>query len=235
MPGHNQAMTRGCFVTGTDTEIGKTLISSALIHVFRKKGMTAIGMKPVAAGTTERHGRLINDDVEALVAASSVKADRNLVNPYLFNDPIAPHIAAADEKRTIDHGHIIDCYQQLAAIADMVVVEGVGGFRVPLGNRFDTADLACRLALPVVMVVGMRLGCINHALLTAEAIQSRDLVCIGWVANQVDPEMQRQAENIAALESLLDIPRLGTVEYLFPPDPIAAASRLRLPASLFAP
>ncbi len=227
-------MTRGCFVTGTDTEIGKTLIASALLHALRGKGLTAIGMKPVAAGASHGEAGLTNDDVEALVAASSVAADRDIVNPYLFTDPIAPHIAAAEERRTIDPSHIVDCYRQLAAIADVVVVEGVGGFRVPIGDGFDTADLACHLALPVVMVVGMRLGCINHALLTAEAIRSRQLECIGWVANQIDPQMQRQPENLATLDALLDMPRLGTVEHIRPADPVIAASRLRLPLALLA-
>jgi dethiobiotin synthetase len=223
-------MAFGYFITGTDTEIGKTLIASALLHVFRKQGMTALGMKPVAAGTSLRSGRLVNDDVEALISASSVKADRKLVNPYLFDDPIAPHIAAADARRAIDPGHIVDCFVQLAAMADVVVVEGVGGFRVPLGEGFDAADLACRLALPVVLVVGMRLGCINHALLTAEAIRKRNLVCVGWVANQVDGQMQRQEDNLHALQARLDLPFLGSIEHLSPPDPLVASTRLRRPA-----
>jgi len=225
-------MTYGCFVTGTDTEIGKTLIATALIHAFRKQGLKAIGMKPVAAGASQHKGELMNEDVAALVAASSVDVDPKLVNPYLFSAAIAPHIAAAEEKRNIDLAHIITCYQQLAAMADVVVVEGVGGFRVPLGDNFDTADLACKLALPVVMVIGLRLGCINHALLTAEAIRARELDCIGWVANQIDPYMKRQTENLATLEALLDIPRLGTIEHLSPPDPVVAASRLRLPSEM---
>jgi dethiobiotin synthetase len=227
-------MARGFFVTGTDTEIGKTLIACALLHAFRDHGLTAIGMKPVAAGASPGDAGLINDDVEALLAASSVAPDRDVVNPYLFTDPVAPHIAAADEDRIIDSDHIVDSYRQLAALADVVVVEGVGGFRVPLGDGFDTADLARRLALPVVMVVGLRLGCINHALLTAEAIRNRRLECVGWVANQVDPDMRRQAENLAALDALLGMPRLGTVEHLYPPDPLVAASRLRLPGELLA-
>ena len=235
LPEHELPMTRGCFVTGTDTEIGKTLVAAGLIHALRRQGFTAIGMKPVAAGALQRQGKLINDDVEALVAASSVEADRALVNPYLFNDPIAPHIAAADAKRSIDAEHILTCYQRLAAMADVVVVEGVGGFRVPLGDGFDTAGLACKLGLPVVMVVGLRLGCINHALLTAEAIRARNLDCIGWVANQIDPQMERQAENLASLEALIGVPRLATIEHLSPPDPVVVASRLRLPATLLAP
>ena len=225
-------MTRGCFVTGTDTEIGKTLITTALLHACRERGLSTIGMKPVAAGATNRNSRLINDDVEAIVAASSVGADTKLVNPYLFTPPIAPHIAASETGSDIDANHIVECFNQLATMADIVVVEGVGGFRVPLQGRFDTADLAVELGLPVVLVVGMRLGCINHALLTAEAIRVRKLTCIGWIANQIDPDMSRLQENMATLDELLDMPRLGFVEHMVSADPRTAASRLTLPDEL---
>lgn len=227
-------MTRGCFVTGTDTEIGKTLISAGLLHACRNNGLSAVGMKPVAAGAIVVDGRQTNEDVETLVAASSIAPDRALVNPYLFLPPIAPHIAAAEAHIAIDVNRIVDCFRQLAALADIVVVEGVGGFRVPLSEGFDTADLASNLGLPVVLVVGMRLGCINHAALTAEAIHSRGLTCIGWVANQIDPQMDRLEENIAALDALLDMPRLGTIEHLSEPKPEMVASRLRLPTALLA-
>ena len=189
---------RGCFVTGTDTEIGKTLVTTGLLHACRRHELSAIGMKPVAAGATPHDGRLVNEDVEAILAASSVEADRALVNPYLFSPPIAPHIAASEANATIDADHVVDCMRQLAAMADVVVVEGVGGFRVPLRDGFDTADLACKLGLPIILVVGLRLGCINHALLTAEAIRARRLTCLGWVANQIDPEMTRRQENVPA-------------------------------------
>lgn len=225
-------MTRGCFVTGTDTDTGKTLITCALLHACRRQGLAAVGMKPLAAGTVLRDGRAVNDDVEGIVAASGIRADRALVNPYLFSQPIAPHIAAAVENASIDPDRILDCYRQLAAQADVVIVEGVGGFRVPLRDGFDTADLASRLGLPVILVVGLRLGCINHALLTAEGIQARGLVLAGWVANQIDPAMRRVEENIAALDALLDAPRLGYLEHLSPPDPETAAARLTLPREL---
>jgi len=225
-------MKRGCFVTGTDTGIGKTLIASALLHACRQRGLSAVGMKPVAAGMTDQDGRLLNEDVEAIVAASSVAADRKLVNPYLFVPPIAPHIAASEAGSHIDANHIVDCFNQLATMADVVVVEGVGGFRVPLQGRFDTADLAVQLGLPVVLVVGMRLGCINHSLLTAEAIAARGLSCIGWVANQIDPEMSHLEENLATLDALLDMPRLGLVEHLSEPDAQTVSSRIRLPEEL---
>jgi dethiobiotin synthetase len=223
---------RGCLVTGTDTGIGKTLITCAFLTACRQRGLSAVGMKPVAAGVTDQPGGHINDDVEAIVAASSIAANRELVNPYLFAPPIAPHIAAADSGTVIDGKHIVTCLGQLAAMADVVVVEGVGGFRVPLHGRFDTADLAVEIGLPVVMVVGLRLGCINHALITAEAIQARKLPCVGWVANQVDAHMPRLHENISTLDELLDMPRLGFVEHMAQPDARIAASRIRLPDEL---
>jgi len=227
-----KVMTRGCFVTGTDTDIGKTLVVCALLHACRRRGLAAVGMKPVAAGTVMRDGLAVNDDVEGILAASSMRVDRELANPYVFSQPIAPHIAAADEKASIDPDHILACYRQLAAQSDVVIVEGVGGFRVPLGDGIDTAGLAGRLGLPVILVVGLRLGCINHALLTAEAIRARGLVVMGWVANQIDPAMRRVEENIAALDARLEAPRLGYLEYLSPPDPRTAAARLTLPREL---
>ena len=165
-----------CFITGTDTEVGKTFVTCALLLALKQRGIRAIGMKPVAAGTDERGH---NDDVEALLAASSVRAARELVNPCLFAAPIAPHIAAQETGRPIDLAHIVGCFRQLEQQADAVLVEGVGGFCVPLGERVDAADLAEQLALPVILVVGMRLGCINHALLTQAAIAARGLKLVG--------------------------------------------------------
>ena len=212
------------FVTGTDTEVGKTFVSCALLHAMRAAGKNAIGMKPVAAGT-DANG--LNDDVEALVAASGLAAPRELINPYLFAPAIAPHIAAAEAGCTIDIGRIIAACTQLRGLADAVLVEGVGGFCVPLGPAHDSADLAERLALPVILVVGMRLGCINHALLTQQAIAARGLELAGWVANQIDPEMARVEENLAALQARIAAPLLGVVPARS--TPAAAASCLRLP------
>lgn len=225
-------MASGCFVTGTDTEIGKTLVTASLIVALRRRGINAVGMKPVAAGAVEVNGQPVNDDVEAIVTASGNHVDRRLVNPYLFTAPIAPHIAAGDEKRAIDPEKIVACHDRLSALHDVVVIEGVGGFRVPLSNGFDTADLACRLGRPVILVVGLRLGCINHALLTLEAIRARGLECLGWVANQIDPHMQRTEDNLLTLGRLLDLPRIGFIEHLAPPDPAVAASRLQVPPDL---
>lgn len=213
------------FVAGTDTEIGKTFVACALLHALRNQGLSAIGMKPVAAGTDERG---CNDDVEALIAASGVEAPRELVNPYLFAPAIAPHIAAVEENRPIDIEHITQSFAALRPLADAIVVEGVGGFCVPLGPRSDAADLAQRLALPVILVVGMRLGCISHALLSAQAIAARGLQLAGWVANRIDPAMARFDENLASLEERLAAPLLGVIPANSTPD--KAARLLRLPA-----
>ena len=213
------------FVAGTDTEIGKTFVACALLYALRNQGISAIGMKPVAAGTDEK-GR--NDDVEALIAASGVEAPRELVNPYLYAPAIAPHIAALEAGRPIDLERIAQSFAALRPLADAIVVEGVGGFCVPLGPQVDAADLAQRLALPVILVVGMRLGCINHALLSAQAIAARGLTLAGWVANRIDPKMARFDENLASLEARLAAPLLGVIPANS--SPAIAARLLRLPA-----
>lgn len=214
------------FVTGTDTEIGKTLTSSALLHALVQKGLRAAGMKPVAAGAELRDGEWHNEDADALAEAANVKLPRALTTPYLLRDATAPHIAALQESVTIDVDHILDCYAKVAAQADAVVVEGVGGFRVPLSAQADTADLAQRLALPVIMVVGLRLGCLSHALLTAEAILSRGLKLAGWVGNVVDLNMRHGMDNIEALTARLPAPMLGCLPRLPIALPAVAAAHL---------
>lgn len=217
-----------CFVTGTDTEIGKTLVSSALLHALGAAGVRAAGMKPLAAGAELRDGVWHNEDVDQIHAAAPLKLARELTTPYLLRTPAAPHVAAEIDGVTIDPKKILDCYAQVRAQAEAVVVEGVGGFRVPLTDRYDTADLARDLALPVVLVVGLRLGCISHALLTAEAIAARGLRLAGWVANTVDPAMGHMAGNIDALRARLDAPLLGRVPRLAQPSAAAAARHLNL-------
>jgi dethiobiotin synthetase len=218
------------FVTGTDTEIGKTLVSAALLRDFARAGLRAAGMKPIAAGAFEVDGVWHNEDADQLDAASSVLLPPTLRTPYLLKAPAAPHIVAALENVRLDIGHIVDCHAQALKLADIVVVEGVGGFRVPLTDTHDTADLALALNLPVVLVVGMRLGCISHALLTAEAIAARGLHLAGWVANRVDPDMSFADENIAAIRDRLkrqyDVPLLGIVPRLDPVSADAAADCL---------
>jgi dethiobiotin synthetase len=217
-----------CFVTGTDTEIGKTLVSSALLHALGAAGVRAAGMKPLAAGAELRDGVWHNEDVDQIHAAAPLKLPRELTTPYLLRTPAAPHIAAEIDGVTIEPKKILDCYAQVRAQAEAVVVEGVGGFRVPLTDRYDTADLARDLRLPVVLVVGLRLGCISHALLTAEAIAARGLQLVGWVANTVDPAMGHMAGNIDALAARLDAPLLGHVPRLEFPSAAAAAACLDL-------
>ncbi|MDO8959881.1 MAG: dethiobiotin synthase [Rhodocyclaceae bacterium] len=216
----------GYFITGTDTEVGKTLVTCALLHAARQRGLRTVGMKPIAAGT-DSAGH--NEDVERLTAASAFVAAPELINPYCFAPPIAPHIAAAESGRTIDLAVIRAAFDQLAAQADLTLVEGAGGFLVPLGENIDTADLAVRLNLPVILVVGLRLGCINHARLTAAAILHSGLTLAGWVANSIDPTMTRREENIAALVARLPAPLLGVLPHQAAHDPAAVAHLLRLP------
>jgi dethiobiotin synthetase len=206
-------MTRGCFVTGTDTEIGKTLTASALVHCARRTGLRAVGFKPIAAGCEQHAGQRTNEDIERLLAVSTPGFTREEINVYLFDPPIAPHIAAQEAGATIDLDAIVQRYRALAARADYVAVEGAGGWLVPLSRTESFADLAVRLQLPVVLVVGMRLGCINHALLTAASIRAHGLTLAGWVANRIDPDMMRFDENLAALRERIAAPLLGVVPF----------------------
>lgn len=221
----------GLLVTGTDTGVGKTLFSAALLRALSDLGVRAVGMKPVAAGAEWRDGAWVNEDVALLRAASGVQAPAEWVNPYLFREPIAPHLAAEHKGVSIELPRIAAARDELAALAEVVVVEGVGGFRVPLGAGRDTADLAVRLGLPLILVVGMRLGCLNHALLTAEAIAARGLRLAAWVANCIDPDMQAYDENLATLAKLLPVPLLAELPALAQPDP-ARAARLIAPLKL---
>ncbi|MFC3108436.1 dethiobiotin synthase [Undibacterium arcticum] len=216
-----------CFVTGTDTEIGKTLVSSALLHrLSQQRGCRTVGMKPVAAGAELRDGVWHNEDADSLAAESTLQLAPALTTPYLLRAATAPHVAAAQDGVQIELAHILDCYRQIAGAADAVVVEGVGGFRVPLSDSTDTADLTQQLALPVVLVVGLRLGCLSQALLTAEAIAARGLQLAGWVANTVDAEMPYATDNVAALRARLPAPLLGCVPRLAVASAAAAAAHL---------
>lgn len=206
-------MKQAYFITGTDTGVGKTFVSCALLRAFAAQGLRVVGMKPVAAGCRSEHGRLVSDDVAQLLAAGNVEADRDAVNPYAFEPTLAPHIAAAMAGTHIRLEPILERFAMLQAQADVVIVEGVGGFRVPLSDSQDTADLAVALQLPVVLVVGMRLGCLNHALLSSDAISRSGLRLAGWVANQVEPGMPALRDNIAALELRLPAPHIATLPF----------------------
>lgn len=216
------------FVTGTDTEVGKSLVSAALIHRFAEAGRRSAGMKPIAAGAVRVGDAWYNEDVALLAAAGNVKLAPELACPYLLKEAAAPHIAAALEDAHFDLAHIQRCFDEIASQADTVIVEGVGGFRVPLTADSDTSDLAMQLNLPVILVVGMRLGCLNHALLTAEAIKARGLRLVGWVANQIDPAMRHIAANLEALENRLPAPLLGYIPHLLPAGPHTAADHLNI-------
>jgi dethiobiotin synthetase len=204
-----------CFITGTDTGVGKTLISAAMLNALGRLGLQAVGMKPVAAGTLVRDGAQWNEDVALLAEQSTLAVDAKLTTSYLLKEPCAPHVAAKLEDVTIAPAVLGQAYQQVAAKAEAVVVEGVGGFRVPLTDDFDTADFAVELGLDVILVVGLRLGCLNHALLTAEAI-----------ANQIDPEMPHQADNVQALQQRLSAPLLGIVPWMSVAAPAPAADAI---------
>ncbi len=213
-------MTTGFFVTGTDTGIGKTTVSCALLHAFSTHGYTAVGMKPVVSGREDG----LWQDVENLKTASTVSMPRKLINPYAFVESIAPHIAAQQTNIRIDLEVIRQACEKLQTAAEITIVEGVGGFMVPLslsglsGDRYDTRDLASVLGLPVILVVGMRLGCLNHALLTARAVESAGLKLAGWVANRIDPDMLQPEANLQTLVEWLDCPLLGILPYQAQPD-----------------
>ena len=209
------------FVTGTDTGVGKTLVSAALLYALARHHRRVVGMKPIAAGTVRMGALQINEDVVALRAASTCTVPAELDNPVLLPDPLSPHIAAARAGVHIDIGRLVACHLALTKLADAVVVEGAGGFHVPLSNTETGADLAQALDLPVILVVGLRLGCLNHALLTAEAIRARGLMLAGWVANHVDPTMLARDDNIAFLQQHLRAPLLASIPYQSVPNPRA--------------
>lgn len=213
---------RGIFVTGTDTGCGKTEISLGLMAALQAQGQRVAGMKPVASGSDWTSAGLRNEDALRLQAQTGFETPYDLVNPYAFAPPIAPHLAAEEAGVSIDLDRITQAFQGLAAAADRVVVEGVGGWRVPLGPGISVADLPLRLDLPVVLVVGLRLGCLNHALLTAESILASGARLLGWVANQVDPEMERVEANVQSLVHRLPSPLLAQFGYC-PPRPTLAA------------
>lgn len=218
-------MTHAWFVTGTDTGVGKTRASAALLHALRSRHPRCVGMKPVAAGTDDAG---LNEDVRALREASTLAVPPALDNPVSLPDPVSPHIAAACAGRRIEVDALVDAYRALAERADAVVVEGAGGFLVPLSDEATGADLAEALGLPVILVVGLRLGCLNHALLTREAIRARGLPLAGWIVNRLDPAMREQAANVDFLRRRLDAPLLA--DWPWQPDAAAASLRFeRLP------
>lgn len=218
----------GWFVTGTDTGVGKTLVAAALVRRLREHGLRVTGMKPVASGCESTADGLRNEDALALQAESSQAWPYEVVNPFAYAPAIAPHVAAAQAGTPIDFDAIERNYDHLRTSSDAIVVEGAGGWRVPLAGRNTIADLAVRLRLPVVLVVGLRLGCLNHAFLTAEAIQRSGLPLAGWVGSTIDPAFACAEENLATLREWLPAPPLGVVPHLALPGAAAVAPHLDL-------
>lgn len=223
----------GWFVTGTDTEVGKTTVSAALVWALARQGCRIAPVKPLAAGQARSpRGHWINEDVAALQAVQDLGLAEHEVGPLQWRHACAPHIAARLEGRPIDRKALLASVDRLAPVGDGLLVEGVGGFRVPLLPGWDTADFAAALGLPVLLVVGLRLGCINHALLTAEAVRARGLPLAGWVANRCDPDLPHADAIIEALREGLDAPCWGVVPRLSDPTPEAVAKSLDLQLAL---
>ena len=202
----------GIFITGTDTEIGKTRVACALLNILNKNDIKTVGMKPVASGAELVNNQLQNEDAINLINASTVKLPYGLVNPYVFKTPASPHIAASIDNQKIELDKITSCYREIESQSDFVIVEGVGGWLAPVNETQTVADMAEALQLPVIIAVGMRLGCLNHALLTAQHIQQNGLKLVGWIANSVDNNFSFLEENINTLTEQINAPliaRLG--------------------------
>lgn len=216
-------MRQAYFLTGTDLEVGKSLIATGFLYTAAQSwDMKVLGMKPVVAGS--------GDDIERLVAASNVEAPRHYLNPYKFDEPVAPNIAAKGVEQTIDLDHIKYCFDEVRGRADLVIVEGIGGFCAPLNDTQTGADMAKLLALPVLVVVGLRQGCLSHTLLTVEAIRARGLPIAGWVANEMERDMMCISETVGTLKDYLaEIPLLGFVRYQDKPDGRTLVKQLSMP------
>lgn len=219
-------MTQGYFITGTDTDAGKTWATLALMEYFKQHGKTVVGMKPVAAGCVRQDGQLKNEDAVLIQSHSSVEAAYELLNPYAYELPVSPHIAGKDNPVAFDR--LLICFDTLKQKADVILVEGAGGWYAPINDHQYISDLAGILALPVIMVVAIRLGCINHAKLTYQAILQSGLLCAGWIATCTDPDMLAREENIQSLMRCLDIPLLGVLPYTEEVDFIKLAACLRI-------
>lgn len=214
MPEH-----RGVFITGTDTGVGKTVVACALLELLAAQGLTTAAFKPVAAGARRTPRGLRNDDAERLRACATQQQTYSSVNPVVLEPAIAPHIAARQAGVDIRIGPLVENFRGLRRDAQFVVAEGAGGWLVPLDRRRTMADLARRLEVPIVLVVGLRLGCVNHALLTVENMDNNGLAPAGWIANQIQPDMPVLAENVAALDARIAAPRLGWIGWLGDREP----------------
>jgi dethiobiotin synthetase len=207
---------QGYFITGTDTNAGKTWATLALMQAFKNQGKTVAGMKPVASGCRSEDGKFKNEDALLLQAHASAPIDYDLINPYAYKLPISPHLAGKDDP--VDLAVLSSRFEQLKNQADIVLVEGAGGWYAPVNAQQDISDLALALGLPVILAVAIRLGCINHARLTAQAIALKEIKLAGWIAVCNDPDMICGEDTIVTLQSALDAPLLGVIPYLQSPD-----------------
>ncbi len=219
-------MEQGYFITGTDTNVGKTWATIALMRYFKQQGITVVGMKPVASGCSMQDGQLKNEDALLIKENASFKVDYDLINPYAYELPVSPHIAGINNPANLST--IVERFNTLKALAEIVLVEGAGGLYAPLNDQEDISDLAKALALPVILVVAIRLGCINHAKLTWQAIQYSGIPCAGWIAMCVDPDMLKRDENIHTIKTALKAPLLGVLPYLASADFDLLAGKLAL-------
>jgi len=209
-------MEQGYFITGTDTNAGKTWATIALMRYFKQQGKTVVGMKPVAAGCTTQNGQLKNEDALLIQENASVQIDYGLINPYAYELSVSPHIAGINNP--VNLPKIVEKFNSLKALAEIVLVEGAGGWYAPLNDHEDISDLAKELALPVIIIVAIKLGCINHAKLTWQAIRYSGIPCAGWIAVCVDPDMLNREENIHTIKTALNAPLLGVLPYLASAD-----------------
>jgi dethiobiotin synthetase len=205
---------RGIFITGTDTGIGKTHVALGLMQLLRSAGFRVVGMKPVATGAFWSQGRLVNEDALLLQRSASISVPYEQVNPYVFEWPVSPHIAAKKRGQAIDLARIVRVYQDLEPLTDWIIVEGIGGWEVPLNDRQRVADLAVALSLPVILVIGLRLGCLNHALLTAKSLKSAGIRCLGWIANQIEKDFLFIEGNLETLKANLEWPMLSVFPFV---------------------
>jgi len=204
---------KGFFITGTDTGVGKTLITTALINLLVQQGGKVAGMKPVSCGCTQVNGQWQHDDALRMMAVSNVTLPYETINPYAFEPAIAPHLAALQVGQTISISQVHEKFQVMNDAADKIVIEGAGGWLVPINNKESMADLAVALGLPVILVVGLRLGCLSHALLTVQSVQEKGANLAGWVANSIDPLFKEEMANIDSLKTRIPAPCLGVVPY----------------------
>jgi dethiobiotin synthetase len=219
-------MKQGYFITGTDTNAGKTWATIALMRYFKQEGKSVVGMKPVASGCFMQDGQLKNDDALLIQENTSLKIAYDLINPYAYELPISPHIAGVNNP--VKLAKIVEKFNALKEVADIVLVEGAGGWYAPLNDCEDISDLAKSLALPIILVVAIRLGCINHAKLTWQSIQHSGIQCAGWIAVCVDPDMLNRDENIYTIKTALNVPLLGVLPYLSIADFDLLAGRLAM-------